>query len=97
MAKRKQPRKKRQAAGAVKKRPSASVVKQTVRQLKGDLKSVIERKLLTKEEAKSLLSAVVQELRAESERIVSFAKKEIRREVKRAKPLVKKALKRARR
>ncbi len=70
--------------------------KATALKLKQELIKQIKTRLLTKREARDLISGVLAELRAEKTRIISFAKTEFRRELKKAKPIVKKALKRVR-
>lgn len=55
-----------------------------------ELKNVLEEHIMTKQEAKSLASTVMKELRTEANRFVTFAKQEYDRESKKAKPHLKK-------
>lgn len=59
-----------------------------------ELKNVLEEHIMTKQEAKSLASTVLKELRTEADRFVAFAKTEYEREKKKAKPHLKKAVQR---
>lgn len=64
-----------------------------------EMKSLVTARIITKDEAKTLMNDILNELRTERQRFMDFAKSELKREYKkaktRAKPLVKKAVKRA--
>ena len=78
-----------------------NIAAKTKQKIEKELKMLINAGVMNKPEAKKLLKAFVAEIKAEKERIKSFAKKEIKREFKRArkhaKPLIKKAIKRYKR
>ena len=68
-----------------------------VKSVAEEIVEVIEEKVMTKQEARTLLREVISGLKDEKRRVETFAKAELKRVKQKAKPLVKKAIKRAKR
>ncbi|MBS3147669.1 hypothetical protein J4219_02180 [Candidatus Woesearchaeota archaeon] len=74
-----------------------SVAREAKQRMMRELCEVIEEKVMTKQEARTLLREVISGLKDEKRRVETFAKAELKRVKQKAKPLVKKAIKRAKR
>ena len=74
-----------------------SVAREAKQRMMRELCEVIEEKVMTKQEARTLLREVVSGLKDEKRRVETFAKAELKRVKQKAKPIVKKAIKRAKR
>lgn len=74
-----------------------SVAREAKQRMMKELCEVIEERVMTKQEAKTLLREVVSGLKDEKKRVASFAKAELKRVKQKAKPIVKKAMKRTKR